>query len=126
MLDKVVSCENCNKIYIKTRSDLCNECEQIVEDKFHLVRTFINERHNYSASMQEVVSGTNVEESLISGWIKEGRLRIVHMTNLHYSCESCGSLTNSGRICRSCSSTYSELLKDYSSTRSSGQTYRVV
>lgn len=124
MLDNIVTCEECDKIFIKKTVLLCPSCEQEHEEKFHIVRTFINEKENYSSTMSEVVEATGVDEGLITRWIKEGRLRVVHLKNLNYECESCGALTNTGRVCRGCASRYQTLFSGIESTPSSIQTYR--
>src|SRR5699024_3106089 len=62
----------------------------------------ISERKNRHASLTEICEATQVEEKVITRFIKEGRLHLADFPNLGYPCESCGTTIREGRVCMSC------------------------
>lgn len=96
------NCPRCGKIFVKALRDVCEVCYKEEEKKYQTVYQFIRKKENRTATIPEVEEGTEVEESLIIKFIKQGRLHISHLPNFAYPCESCGVMINEGRICGRC------------------------
>lgn len=87
---------------MKTVRDICHECFKEEEKMFNKVYTYMRVKENRSATIREVHEATGVPEKTIIRFVKEGRLRTAKFSNLTYSCESCGSLIQMGRLCKAC------------------------
>lgn len=97
------NCKNCDKLFVRTTSDVCPDCLKQEEKKFQIVYTFMRKRVNRQATVQQIVEGTGVEEELILKFVKERRLRASQFPNLAYPCEKCGAMIQDGKLCSDCS-----------------------
>ena len=97
------NCPNCNALFMKTKfRDVCEACYQEEEAQFDRVYAFIRKKSNRTATMDQVVEATGVEEELIIKFVKTGKLRIAQFPNLGIPCEKCGAPIRTGRLCASC------------------------
>ena len=104
LVGELRNCPNCNSIFVKTNlRDVCENCYKLEQKQFDTVYNFIRKSDNRKATMDEIVSVTEVEEELIMKWIRNGRLRVTGYPNLGYPCEQCGTLIQKGSICTNCS-----------------------
>ncbi|MGE8080531.1 TIGR03826 family flagellar region protein [Peribacillus loiseleuriae] len=102
---ELINCTNCNTLFVKSKfRDVCDACYKEEEAKFDIVYKYIRKATNRTATMQQVVDGTGVEEELLIKFVKKGRLRLAQFPNLGYPCEKCGTIIKEGRICNSCAS----------------------
>ncbi|MBA9026721.1 TIGR03826 family flagellar region protein [Peribacillus huizhouensis] len=100
---ELTNCANCNKLFVKSKfRDVCDVCFKEEEAKFDIVYKYIRKAANRTATMQQVVDGTGVEEELLIKFVKKGRLRLSQFPNLGYPCEKCGTMIKEGRICGNC------------------------
>lgn len=108
---ELANCPKCDAIFVKSAfRDVCDACFKEEEKLFEKVYNFIRKKENRTATMNQVVEGTEVDEVLIVKFIKSGRLKLAHFPNLGYSCEKCGTTIRDGKLCGSCvSSLKSEL-----------------
>lgn len=98
------NCPNCNAIFVRTKfKDVCDNCKKEEDKQFDKVYSFIRKSSNRTATMEQVVEETGVEEELIIKFIKTGKLRISQFPNLGIPCEKCGTPTKNGKICDDCS-----------------------
>ncbi|WP_416147316.1 TIGR03826 family flagellar region protein [Salipaludibacillus sp. HK11] len=108
MLERVLkmaeleNCPNCGRLFVRALRPVCDHCAREVEEKFQLVYTFIRKRENRRANMEEVMEATEVDQQLITQFIREGRLHLSQFPNLTYGCEKCGGQIREGRICGDC------------------------
>jgi flagellar operon protein (TIGR03826 family) len=104
------NCPNCNSLFVKTNlRDVCENCYKVEQKQFDLAYNFIRRSENRKATMDEIVTATEVDEELIMKWIRSGKLRVTGFPNLGYPCEQCGTLIQKGSICTDCST---GLIKD--------------
>lgn len=97
------NCSKCGRLFVKLSTrDVCESCYREEERQFERVYAFLRRRENRTATMAQVVDATGVEEKLITKWIREGRLQLVHFPNLGYPCDSCGKMIREGRLCANC------------------------
>jgi len=108
-MGELANCSRCGKVYVKTIRDFCQDCYKEEEKAFRKVYAFLKERKNREATVPEIVEGTNVEEELITKFIREGRLRPSEFPKLNYPCERCLEPIQTGRYCLKC---INELKKD--------------
>jgi len=99
---ELANCKSCGKVFVRTLSDICPACVKEDEQKFQKVYKFISKRENREATVTELHEATDVEEKLIFQWIEEGRLLVKNFPNLYYPCSSCGTLIQSGKLCKDC------------------------
>lgn len=102
-MEQLTNCENCGQLYIKNAvRDVCEKCYRQEEEAYTTVYKFIRQRVNRTATMQQVVDGTGVEEKLIIKFIKKGRIHVSQFPNLGYPCDRCGAFIQTGKLCDSC------------------------
>lgn len=109
---QVASCKRCKRLFNQiSNSPLCPECSKEVEASFLIVKEYLldNPKHN----IQQVSENTEVPMSLITQFLREGRIVLVKGSGL--VCERCGAEINSGKLCPKCQSeitnTVNELTK---------------
>lgn len=90
----LANCKECGKLFLKTSSDICPECQKKEEEDFNRVKEYLKE--NPTSSISEIMEATGVSEAKISKFIRAGRLSIKP------TCESCGKVIDSGRLCPEC------------------------
>ncbi|WP_163099306.1 TIGR03826 family flagellar region protein [Peribacillus alkalitolerans] len=102
-MGELANCPKCDAIFVKSAfRDVCDPCFKEEEKLFEKVYNFIRKKENRTATMNQVVEGTEVDEVLIVKFIKTGRLKLAHFPNLGYSCEKCGTTIRDGKICGAC------------------------
>jgi flagellar operon protein (TIGR03826 family) len=102
-MGELANCPKCGRLFVKhSIRDVCEQCYKEEEALFEKVHQFLRKRENRTATMSQVVEATGVSESLITKWIKIGRLQLVHFPNLGYPCESCGTMIRDGQLCPKC------------------------
>ncbi|WP_096269426.1 TIGR03826 family flagellar region protein [Paucisalibacillus globulus] len=100
---ELANCSQCGKVYVKQLKDICRDCYREEEAAFKKVYEFLKQQKNREATLTEVVEATGVEETLITKFIKEKRLRTSMFPKLGFPCERCGTLIVSGKLCMNCS-----------------------
>lgn len=100
---ELTNCTKCGKVFVKNLRDICQDCYKEEEAAFKIVYEFLKKQKNREATLREVVEATGVEETLITKFIKEKRLRTSMFPKLGYPCERCGTPITTGKICTSCS-----------------------
>ncbi|MEN2768730.1 TIGR03826 family flagellar region protein [Ornithinibacillus xuwenensis] len=104
-MSDLANCVRCGKIIVKNLRDVCRDCYKEEEADFQVVYSFLKQQKNREATLTQVVEATGVEESLITKFIKEKRLRTSMFPKLGYPCEKCGSSIVTGKLCSSCAKT---------------------
>ncbi|GIO26436.1 TIGR03826 family flagellar region protein [Ornithinibacillus bavariensis] len=98
----LANCSRCGKVFVKHLRDVCQDCYKKEEADFQIVYAFLKQQKNREATLMEVVEATGVEETLITKFIKERRLRTSMFPKLGYPCEKCGSTIVTGKLCGNC------------------------
>ena len=113
-MGELVNCPRCGRLFVKhSIRDVCEQCYKEEEALFEKVYAFLRKRENRTATMAQVVEATGVSESLITKWIKMGRIHLVHFPNLGYPCEMCGTMIREGKLCPKCRTNLQTELKWY-------------
>jgi flagellar operon protein (TIGR03826 family) len=113
-MGELANCPRCGRLFVKhSIRDVCEQCYKEEEVLFEKVYQFLRKRENRTATMAQVVEATGVSASLITKWIKMGRLQLVHFPNLGYPCESCGAIIREGQLCSKCRTKLQTELKRY-------------
>ncbi|MGI6037273.1 MAG: flagellar protein [Limnochordia bacterium] len=95
---KVKNCPQCGQLFKYTYEKLCPTCREEEHKTFELVRTYL--RKHPGATMVEVHQGTGVEMWKLEEYVREGRL--MAYSSLQVSCDGCGKMISSGRLCDDC------------------------
>ncbi|MBP3040166.1 hypothetical protein J9303_11780 [Bacillaceae bacterium Marseille-Q3522] len=102
-MEELANCPRCGAVFVKSQfRDLCPDCWREEEEAYETIYHFLRKRENRAATIQQVVKGTGVEESLILKFIRTGRLKITQFPNLGYPCDRCGRIIREGKICKKC------------------------
>lgn len=116
----VRNCNRCGNIYRYDGFKICHNCRKEDEKDFQLVREYLKE--NPGANISEVHSATEVIESKIIDFLRDGRLEVAEGGNLILECESCGKSITTGRFCTKCTENLTrELGKVVDSSRSNNE-----
>lgn len=103
MMTEIRNCPKCNSIFnYNGIREICGKCAAEEEIMYETVYRFLRKRENRSATVQQIVKVTGVEESLLHKWVRKGRLQPALFPNLGYPCEKCGEPTQVGNLCKSC------------------------
>lgn len=98
-----INCPICNEIFAKNQfRDVCPKCYVKEEKDFETVKNFMRKRENRTATIDQIVKHTDVDEKTIIKFIKKGRLQKAHFPNLGYPCDRCGHIITKGLYCEKC------------------------
>ncbi len=97
----VRTCKGCRKIFNYVSGPmLCPACRQALEEKFQLVKKYI-EDHG-TATLPQIAEDCEVDVQQIRQWLREERLELASGSAPVLECESCGVPIRSGRFCDKC------------------------
>lgn len=114
---EVRNCKQCGRLYNYvggssiTYSVLCPDCIEHLEDKFQIVKYYIEEHKN--ASINEISQECEVSTKQIEQWIREDRLFFSENSNLGVPCEKCGRMIQSGKYCMECKNNLQSQLNSF-------------
>lgn len=72
-MSNVETCRDCGRLFGFLPRGICIECQDLREERFQTVKEYLHEHPG--ASVLTTATATDVEEGLIVGWIREGRLQ---------------------------------------------------
>lgn len=97
----VRNCRKCKRLFNYVMGPyLCPQCRQELEDKFQIVKKFVQE--HVHADVQTVAEECDVDPMQIRQWVKEERLVFSEDSAIGIACERCGMTIRSGRFCEKC------------------------
>lgn len=100
------NCPTCGTFFNYTGiKDVCGKCAQEEERMYEKVYRFLRRRENRTATVEAIVEATGASETLLHKWVRRGRLQPSLFPNLGYPCESCGAMTQKGKLCVACTET---------------------
>lgn len=100
---EVRNCKQCGRLYNYiggSYRNLCPGCIAQLEDKFQIVKEYIEENKN--ATMQMISEDCEVGTRQLEQWIREERLTFAEDSPIGIACENCGNMIKSGRFCEEC------------------------
>ncbi|WP_047984501.1 TIGR03826 family flagellar region protein [Ornithinibacillus californiensis] len=100
---EIANCTRCGNVFVKELRDICRDCYKEEEAAFKKVYEFLKQQKNRQATLIEVVEATGVDETQVTKFIKEKRLRTSMFPKLGYPCERCGTIIATGKLCLNCS-----------------------
>ena len=71
-MSPVEACRECGRLFGFLPRGVCIDCQDLREQRFQAVKEYLGD--NGRASIIQTATDTGVEEGLIVGWIREGRL----------------------------------------------------
>lgn len=98
----LANCARCSKIFNKTTSPVCGQCETAEEADREKVREVINQEPNLSAD--ELAARAEVDIRVVQGMINEGQLASITMSQTNITCGRCGApaISMSKKLCQAC------------------------
>ena len=72
-MSNVEACRECGRLFGFLPRGVCIDCQDLREQRFQAVKDHL--RDNPGASILQTATETGVEEGLIVGWVREGRLQ---------------------------------------------------
>lgn len=113
-MEEIINCPNCNELFLKSKvRDICQKCWKKEEEDYDTVYKFIRKKENRTATINQVVEQTGVQEETILKFIKKGRLLVTQFPNLGYPCDKCGRMIQKGKLCDECSSELKKALETF-------------
>ncbi|WP_141432908.1 TIGR03826 family flagellar region protein [Bacillus sp. 03113] len=102
-MGELANCLKCGVVFVRNQlRNVCPNCWKEEEQAYDEVYQYIRKRENRTATMEQVVEATGVNEELIFKFIRSGRLLLAHFPNLGYPCEKCGTMIREGKLCVTC------------------------
>ena len=97
----VANCPKCGRVYVKNiMHDICPACVKDIEKECETCVKYL--RENRGISLQELSEATDVSQSHIIKFMREGRISIMGNRNIFYPCEVCGNNIRERNMCDSC------------------------
>jgi RNA polymerase subunit RPABC4/transcription elongation factor Spt4 len=96
-MTQLVNCRRCHRLFASAGAGLCPECIEEREAEFERVRDWLDRHPQGSAAQAAEATGVPLAE--VTGFIREGRLRL---GSGELRCERCGALIASGHLCTRC------------------------
>jgi len=72
-MSNVEACRECGRLFGFLPRGMCVDCQDLREQRFQAVKDYLAD--NRGATILQTATDTGVEEGLIVGWIREGRLQ---------------------------------------------------
>ena len=117
-MGELKNCPSCGEFFnYNGLRDVCNPCAMNEEKQYEVVYRFLRKRENRAATVERIVEATGVEESLLHKWVRKGRLQPAMFPNLGYPCDSCGKLTQVGKLCGKCTEELKSGLRQFEAAR---------
>lgn len=98
----LANCKECGSLFVQNLRSICTSCYRKQEEDYKSVSLYMRKKQNRMATLIEVCEQTGVAEKKVRQFIREGRLIVTSFPNLGYPCDSCGTMIQMNRICRSC------------------------
>ncbi|MDF2557332.1 MAG: flagellar protein [Bacillales bacterium] len=108
MAAQLMNCRKCGKLFLRVKQ-ICEDCYNKQEEDFKKVTDYLREFPG--STIHELVEETKVSATQIREFILAERILSSNFSNLSYSCESCGSKIQSGKLCSNCLQTINKLAK---------------
>ena len=100
-MGELINCGKCGRMFSSDGGQkFCSKCRTNDEDDFLIVREYIYDNPNSTAS--EVAEETGVDEAKILKFLRQGKLQLKG-DGVGYPCERCGKSINTGKFCDPCS-----------------------
>jgi predicted amidophosphoribosyltransferase len=105
MLQDVINCKRCGKMFKKTISSYCPVCITTFDAEFKRCRDFLRKRENKTSTIDEMSAQTQVDVDYIIMFIREGRFSSDLLpADLTIPCRQCGRMMKPEKdaICEVC------------------------
>jgi flagellar operon protein (TIGR03826 family) len=97
----VANCPKCGKVYVKNLlHDICQACVKEIDQQCDTCIKYLREHRGIS--LEELSEATEISQSLIIKFMREGRISIMGNRNIVYPCEVCGVGIREKNMCDSC------------------------
>jgi predicted amidophosphoribosyltransferase len=97
----VANCPKCGRVYVKNlMHDICQACVKEIDTQCETCIKYL--RENRGISLEMLSEATEVSQSLIIKFMREGRISVMGNRNIFYPCEVCGSDKREKNMCDSC------------------------
>lgn len=103
------NCIRCGKVFMYVSKRVCPECQREVDELFEKVRKYV--KANPGAAVMEIAAALDVDEQLISDFVREGRFDVVSEA-ISVACERCGKPIRRGRLCEACAASLTQEIQD--------------
>ena len=103
----VKQCRHCGRLFQSYGANICENCAEEIDQCFMTVKNYIYDHPE--VNVMEISKETGVEEKMILGFLREGRLSLDAAEGV-LECESCGTPISGGRFCSQCQNKLANLL----------------
>jgi len=118
---EIQNCKNCKRLFnYITGERLCPKCRDEIEDKFVVVKSYIED--NPGANINVVAEECETSVRQIKQWVREERLAFTEDSLVGLECERCGKMIHSGRFCEECAGNLTNAMNDLYRTKKVAKT----
>lgn len=103
----VRQCKQCNRLFQSFGSDMCPPCAERLDRDFLVIKEYLYDHPD--ANVVEIVQLTGVDEKIVLGFLREGRLSVEGDVGMQ-ACEECGTPISVGKYCLRCRSIRESLM----------------
>jgi flagellar operon protein (TIGR03826 family) len=97
----VANCTKCGKVYVKNPMyDICPACVKEIDLQCEICVKYLREHRGIT--LEELSDATEIPQSVIIKFIRDGRISVMGHQNLSYPCEVCGTRIREKNMCESC------------------------
>lgn len=109
-----LKCPKCGTVYRENGTSfyLCENCGYEEPTNFGIVRDYLHEHGNASASALEISRDTGISVREINSFLRKGRLEIPENSKVFISCKRCGVDLRYGKYCPACANELAKELKE--------------
>jgi flagellar operon protein (TIGR03826 family) len=101
MAMNVANCPKCGRVYVKNlMHDICQACVKEIDTQCETCIKYL--RENRGISLAALSEATEVPQSLIIKFLREGRISVMGNRSISYPCEVCGEGIREKNMCDSC------------------------
>ncbi|NPV69699.1 MAG: MerR family transcriptional regulator [Firmicutes bacterium] len=104
------NCSECGRVFVDRGNELCPRCVEEEDRQFEVVRRYVEAHAN--ASVDEVSEETKVPKERIVRFLRLGRLVQGSVSGFELRCDVCGSVIETGRVCRKCKEGFDRVAQD--------------
>ena len=112
MMGELTNCPICDELFVRMSRNVCQNCFKKEEEAYKKVYTYVRNKENRQATVDQVSEGTGVKKDFIIKFLKEKRIRSTLMPNVSYDCERCGTPIQEGTVCVECADAFNKDLSN--------------
>ena len=93
-------CRYCRRLSVIDEAEVCKDCVDSQEDKYHSVKDYLYD--NKGATVSMVSDNCGVRTGTVMRWLREERIEVLENSKVKLRCARCDAEILSGSFCKDC------------------------